>query len=298
MEAAGHPQLLLRATGRARTRRLVNHAAEGVGTLAALLAVGVLAVVVISIIVRALPALNLDLITKNEPIEFGAPGGGILYAIVGTVILVAIATAIAMPVGILVAIYVSEFAPRKLASAVRLALDVLNGVPSIIIGIFVFGLFVVGIGQSGWAGGFALAVVMLPLVARATMEVLALVPNTLREASFGLGVSKWRTVLFVIVPTVFGGFLTGATLAVARAAGETAPLLFTSSIYATNTVTSDPSHAIPSLPVTIFIYSESPDSHLNDQAWAAAFLLMAFILISSIGARILLARFERKLRGR
>jgi len=298
MEAAGHPEFLLRATGRSRTRRLVNRVAEGIGTLAALLAVGVLAIVVASVIVRALPALNLDLITKNEPIEYGAPGGGILYAIVGTLILVAIATAMAMPVGILVAIYVSEFASKKVSAAVRLALDILNGVPSIIIGIFVFGLFVVGIGQSGWSGAFALAVVMLPLVARTTMEVLALVPNTLREASFGLGVSKWRTVLFVIVPTVFGGFLTGATLAVARAAGETAPLLFTTSVYASNVVTTDPSHAIPSLPVTIFLYSESPDTHLNNQAWAAAFLLMAFILISSIVSRTLLARFERRLRGR
>jgi phosphate transport system permease protein len=130
------------------------------------------------------------------------------------------------------------------------------------------------------------------------MEVLSLVPATLREASFGLGVSKWRTVLFVVVPTVFGGILTGATLAVARAAGETAPLLFTSSIYATNVVTTDPSHALPSLPVTIFIYSEAPDTHLNQQAWAAAFILMAFVLISSIVARTLLAGFERRVRGR
>ena len=181
---------------------------------------------------------------------------------------------------------------------VRLALDVLNGVPAIIIGIFVYGIMVVGTGQSGWAGGVGLSIVMLPLVARATMEVLALVPSTLREASFGLGVSKWRTVLFVIIPTVFGGILTGATLAVARAAGETAPLLFTSSIYATNQITTDPSHALPSLPVTIFIYSESPDKHLNDQAWAAAFVLMAFILVANVIARSLLARNERKVRGR
>jgi phosphate transport system permease protein len=169
---------------------------------------------------------------------------------------------------------------------------------SIIIGIFVYGIMVVGTGQSGWAGGVGLSIVMLPLVARATMEVLALVPSTLREASFGLGVSRWRTVSFVIIPTVFGGMLTGATLAVARAAGETAPLLFTSSIYASNQITTDPSHALPSLPVTIFIYSESPDKHLNDQAWAAAFVLMAFILVANFVARALLARNERKVRGR
>ena len=297
MEASGHP-LSLQASGRSKRRLRINRGAELVGTLAALAAVAVLAWVVISVIQRAIPALNLDLFTKSEPIEYGAPGGGIAYAIVGSLILVAIAAAIALPVGILCAIYVSEFAKPAIAVPVRLALDVLNGVPAIIIGIFVYGIMVVGTGQSGWAGGVGLSIVMLPLVARATMEVLALVPSTLREASFGLGVSKWRTVLFVIIPTVFGGILTGATLAVARAAGETAPLLFTSSIYATNQITTDPSHALPSLPVTIFIYSEAPDKHLNDQAWAAAFVLMAFIVVANFVARALLARNERKVRGR
>jgi phosphate transport system permease protein len=167
-----------------------------------------------------------------------------------------------------------------------------------VIGVFIYGLIVVGKGQSGWAGSIALAVVMLPLVSRATMEVLALVPNSLREASFALGVSKWRTVLSVVMPTVLGGILTGTTLAVARAAGETAPLLFTSSIYATNSVGTDPTHALASLPVTIFIYSEAADKTLNDQAWAAAFILMAFVLVSSLTARALLARSERKLRAR
>jgi phosphate transport system permease protein len=180
---------------------------------------------------------------------------------------------------------------------VRLALDVLNGVPSIVIGIFVYALLVAGSGQAAWKASFALAVIMLPLVSRATIEVLDLVPGSLREASFALGVAKWRTVLFVILPTVRGGILTGGTLAVARAAGETAPLLFTTSIFL-NAVVYDPREAMATLPFTIFTYSEAPDKSLNDQAWAAAFILMAFVLVTSLLARFLLSRSERKLKGR
>ena len=127
--------------------------------------------------------------------------------------------------------------------------------------------------------------------------MLDLVPSSLREASFALGVAKWRTVLFVILPTVRGGILTGSTLAVARAAGETAPLLFTTSIFL-NAVVTDPRQAMATLPFTIFTYSEAPDKTLNDQAWAAAFILMAFVLVSSLTARYLLYRSERKIRGR
>ena len=135
---------------------------------------------------------------------------------------------------------------------------------------------------------------MLPLVARTTMEVLALVPNHLREASYALGVSKWRTVLSIVLPTAFGGILTGTTLAVARAAGETAPLLFTCSIFA-QTVSWDPSNSVASIPVKIFQYSESPDRNLNAQAWAAAFVLIMFVLVTSLFARVMLDRSRRKL---
>ena len=162
----------------------------------------------------------------------------------------------ALPVGVLTAIFVSEFAPRRIGEQVRLWLDVLNGFPSIVIGIFVFALCVkvslpvVGWGhhQSAIAGGFALAIIMLPLVARATMEVLTLVPNELRDASYALGVSKWQTVLRVVLPTAFGGILTGTTLAIARAAGETAPLLFTCAL-AGQTIDWNPSHSVNSIPL-------------------------------------------------
>jgi phosphate transport system permease protein len=134
---------------------------------------------------------------------------------------------------------------------------------------------------------------MLPLVARSTQEVLALVPSTLREGSLALGVTRWRTVLGVVLPTTFSGILTGATLAIARAAGETAPLLFTSSI-AANQVSLDVTRALNSIPVTIFVYSESPDPAQHEQAWAAAFVLIAFVLVTSLTARLLLDRSRRK----
>jgi phosphate transport system permease protein len=286
----------LAARGRVRRRKFVNRLMEGLGVFAALGAVAVLGIVIVSVLLRGIPALNLDLFTKTEA-TFGVAGGGIANSIVGTIVLVCLATLMALPMGVLVAVYVMEFAYTKVGRFIRLALDVLNGVPSIVIGVFVFALLVQGSKQSAWAGAFALAVVMLPLVSRAAMEVLALVPATLREASAGLGVSRWRTVVRVVMPTVLGGILTGTILAVARAAGETAPLLFTCSI-AANVVSWDPSQALASLPVTIFIYSEAPDKSLNDQAWAAAFILMMFVLVASSFARWFVGRSKRKLEGR
>jgi phosphate transport system permease protein len=283
----------LRATGRARRRKAVNRVAEVVATLAALVAIAVLCILVWSVLHLGGGALNLDFFTKG-PAVFGETGGGIAPALVGTLMLVAVATAGALPLGVLVALYAIEFAPPRVARPLRVLLDVLNGFPSIVIGVFVFALLVAAHRQSGFAGSFGLGVIMLPLVSRATMEVLELVPNHLREASYALGVSRWRTMVSVVLPTVFGGILTGATLAIARAAGETAPLLFTSAI-AGSFVTWDPHNALASIPVTIFEYSESPDPALHQQAWAAAFVLIAFVLVSSLTARMLLDRSRRKL---
>jgi phosphate transport system permease protein len=286
----------LKAHGRARRRLLTSRAAQLAATVAAFGAVAVLGIVVVNVVQRAVPALNVDLFTKVQA-TFGETGGGISNAIVGSAIVVGLATAFAVPIGVLIAIYVSEFAHEQVRRYVRLGLDVLNGVPSIVIGIFAYGLLVTGSGQAAWKASFALAVIMLPIVARTTIEILGLVPNSLREASVALGVAKWRTVLFVILPTVRGGVLTGSTLAVARAAGETAPLLFTTSIFL-NAVVTDPRQAMDTLPFTIFVYSEAADTNLNQQAWAAAFILMAFVLVTSLSARFLLSRSERKIRGR
>lgn len=287
------PQIDLRPGGRLRRRRIVNKVMEALGTLAALLAVGVLVIVVVSVARRGAPSLSWHFLT-SPPNLFGGPGGGISSAIIGTAIIVGLATLIALPVGVLTAIYLTEFAPKRLATPIQVVVDVLAGLPTIVVGLFVYGLLVIGHTQSGYAGAVALSIVMLPLIARAAQEVLLLVPTSLREASLALGVSRWRTVVGVILPTAFGGVLTGTVLAVARAAGETAPLLFTTSIFA-NSVTTDISHAMPNIPVLIFIYSEQPDTALHQDAWAAALVLIGFVLIASLGARVLLNRSRRKL---
>ncbi len=297
MEAGGStPTISLKSTGRSRRRRRTNQVAEGMSVLAAFLAIGVLALVVVSVFVRGVKALNIDFFTKNQ-VTFGETGGGIANGLVGTAIMVAIATAIALPIGILVAVYVAEFGGSRVSRSIRLALDVLNGVPSIVVGIFAYALLVVGSGYAAWKGSVALAIVMLPVVARSTIEVLGLVPDALRYGSYALGVSKWRTVLFVVMPSAIGSIMTGATLAVARAAGETAPLLFTTSIFLPNQIVTDPSHAMAAVPLLILFDSESPDQSLNDQAWAAAFVLMIFVLVLSLTARYILSRRERKLRA-
>ena len=276
-----------------RRRKSVNRLLEAVAGAAALAAVAVLALVVGSVLKRGVGALELDFLTQ-APGVFGAAGGGIANAFAGSLVLVAGATAIALPLGVLIAIYVTELASRRVAELVRLTLDVLNGIPSIVIGIFVFSLIVLSHGQSALAGSFALAVIMLPLVSRATQEVLLLVPASLREASQALGVSRWRSVLGVILPASLGGILTGTILAVARAAGETAPLLFTSSLAAT-TVSWDPREPVQSVPLAIFQLSESPDPADHERAWAAAFVLIAFVLLTSLLSRALLIRSRQRL---
>src|SRR5438874_3614292 len=278
---------------RTRRRKLVNVLMQGLATLAALAAVAVLAVVIISVAQRGASALSWDFFTKTAA-TFGQGGGGVANALVGSLVIVALATAMAVPLGILVALYVSEFAPPRIADLVRLVLDILNGLPSIIIGIFVFGLLVIGSGQAAWKGSFALAIIMLPLIARATQEVLALVPGSLREAAYALGASRWRTVLGIVLPTSLGGILTGTTLAIARAAGETAPLLFTSSLTA-NALTTNPSHQLQSVTLSIFQLSESPDPADHARAWALGFVLISFVLVISLTARLLLARYRSKL---
>ncbi len=291
--SAMSPEINLRPGGRLRRRRIVNRIMESLGTLAALVAVGVLVIVVVSVVRKGAGSLSWHFLT-GKPNLFGGPGGGIANAIVGTAIIVGLATAIALPVGILTAVYLTEFAQRRVAALIQLVIDVMAGLPTIVVGVFVYGLLVVGHQQSGYAGSVALAIVMLPLVARAAQEVLLLVPSSLREASLALGVSRWRTVLGVILPTAFSGIVTGGVLAVARAAGETAPLLFTTSIFS-NAITTDVTHAMPNIPVLIFIYSEQPDTALHQDAWAAAVVLIGFVLVATLAAKALLARYTRKL---
>jgi phosphate transport system permease protein len=293
--SAAELSALHRPKDRLLRRRVVNRTMELLAWLAGAVAVAILGIVVWSVAKRGAGQLNLDLLTKTPvPFAIGHVEQGLANAFAGSLVIVGLAAAMALPVGILVAIYVNEFAPRPVRNGVGLALDVLNGIPAIVIAIFVFGLLVVGHGQSAFAGAFALAVLMLPLVARATIEVLALVPGSLREASLGLGVPRWRTTLGIILPQSIGGIVTGAVLAVARVAGETAPLLFTSSIVG-NGVGWNPSHALQSVPVAIFELSESPNPDDHARAWAAALVLLLFILVASLTARWLATRSRRKI---
>jgi phosphate transport system permease protein len=287
------PAAPLVASGNLRRRHVVNRLAETSATVAALLAVAVLGVVVYAVVRHGADALSLDFVTKAPAIAGGA--GGIAPAIVGTALIVAVATVIAMPLGILIALYLTEFASPRPARVIRLVLDLLNGLPSIVVALFVFGLLVVGHHQSGFAASFALAIIMLPLIARASQEVLLLVPHSLREAAAALGVSRWRTVVGVLLPTAMGGILTGTLLAVARAAGETAPVLILSSIYGNGTTLSIFGQALPNIPVEIFNASQNADPSGITRAWGAAFVLLAFILLANVGARALLSRSRAKL---
>jgi phosphate transport system permease protein len=282
-----------RGGARVRRRRVVNRLAEATATLAALVAVFVLGIVVWSVAKRGGGELSWGFLTKDLPIPFSPESGGIAPLIVGSGILVGIAGAIALPVGVCIAIFLEEFAPPAVRAPIQLAVDLLNGLPSIIIGIFVFGLLVYGHPQNGLAGSYGLAIVMLPLITRATQEVLRLVPSAQREGALALGASRWRTVLGITLPSALGGILTGAVLATARAAGETAPLLFATAIFG-RTINWNPTHAMPNIPIQIFIWSESPDPEDHKRAWASALVLMLFVLVTSLIARTALVRSQRK----
>lgn len=289
--AESHTLLLDR--GNLKRRNRLSKLVGAASTVAALLAVLVLLIVVGSVLLKGVGALSLHFLTTPTAL-FGESGGGISNAIVGTGIMVGLAALMAIPVGILVAIYTTEFAPARIAHPIRFVLDVLNGVPTIITGIFVYGLLVAGKHQSGFAASVALAIIMLPIVARTAQEVLTLVPGTLKEAAHALGIAHWRATLRVILPTAAGGLLTGALLAVARVAGETAPLILLSSIFAPGVLT-EPGEALASIPIFIFQASESPSPEAHTQAWAAALILIAFVLALNVIARAFYARSRRRM---
>jgi len=243
---------------------------------------------------KGIGALSIHFLT-TPTVLFGETGGGISNAIIGTGIIVAIAAAMAIPIGLLVAIYTTEFAPPRIGHPVRFVLDVLNGVPTIITGIFVYGLIVIPQGhQSGFAASVALAIIMLPIVARTAQEVLTLVPATLKEAAHALGIAHWRATLRITIPTAAGGLITGALLAVARVAGETAPLILLCSIFPPGNLT-EPGEGLASIPIFIFQASESPSPEAHTQAWAAALVLIAFVLVLNVVARTFYARSRKRM---
>ncbi|HEY4779531.1 MAG TPA: phosphate ABC transporter permease PstA [Solirubrobacterales bacterium] len=292
---SANPHALLLDRGNLKRRNRFNRAVSVASTSAALLAVAVLLIVVGSVLLKGVGALSWHFLTTPSGL-FGDTSGGIANAIVGSAIIVAIAAAMAIPVGILIAIYTTEFAPPAIAHPVRFVLDILNGVPTIITGIFVFGLLVEGNKQSGFAASVALAIVMLPIVARTAQEVLGLVPKTLKEASHALGIAPWRATVRITIPTAAGGLITGSLLAIARVAGETAPIILLSSIVGQGVLT-DPSQALASIPYFIFTSSETPSAEAHTQAWAAALVLIAFVLVLNIVARAFYARSRKRMGG-
>ncbi len=289
------PTAPLTASGNLRRRGFVDRMVRLGAMIAAAIGVAMLAIVVIDVITKGASALSLDFVIKDPQ---GLSGGGIFTSLIGTAEIVAIGAAIAIPVGVLTGLYLTEFAgaSSRTGRALKLGLDLMQGVPTIVIGLFVYGLIVLPLRQeSGFAGSVALAIIMLPLVARASQEVLLLVPNTLREAADALGVSRWRTVMTVIIPAATGGIVTGAILATARAAGETAPLLILDSIYNTQTTSLDPFHGIPNVPMYIYTITEQAVSGVFVRAWGAAFMLLVIILLANVLARVILGRSHAKM---
>jgi phosphate transport system permease protein len=288
------PEHALTPSGNLRRRQLVSRLFVSLTLASAALAVAVLFILVYYAAKHGASQLSFSFLTAQLPAPGGiVPGGGMGPAIVGTAEVVLIATIIALPVGVLTAIYLSEFASRRIGRVLTTALEQMAGLPTILVGVFIAGLIVVTYGQSGIAAGLALAIVEVPLIARASIESLRRVPGTLREAADALGVARWRTILGVILPTAANGIVTATILAVARAAGEAAPVLLTSSAFG-QAYQLDPRHAVPTVPLEILnlLNSQSPSS--VDQAWGAAFLLMIVILLVNIGARVWLRRSERK----
>lgn len=269
---------------RAGIRRGVNTVMESLTAFAALLVVLPLILILVFLVYQGASALNLDFFT-HLPKPVGEPGGGMADAIVGSLILIGLAACLGLPVGILGGVYLAESRDRRLPGVIRFLADVLNGVPSIVIGIFAYTIIVLPMRRfSALAGGFALAVIMLPIVLRTTEELVRLVPASLREAALALGIPEWRVILRVVLPTARAGIITGVMVAVARIAGETAPLLFTA--FGNRFWSHGLDQPIAALPLQIFAYAIAPYDDWHRQAWAGALVLIVMIFSSSLIARI------------
>ena len=276
-------------------RRLMSHLVVVLCASAVLLALVPLALILSYVIQQGLSSVNWAFFTKM-PVPAGEGGGGMANGIVGSLMVTGLGALFAIPIGVTAGVYASEYRGTKLAGAVRFAADTLNGVPSIVIGVFAYGVAVLPFHHfSAFAGGFALGVMMLPLVMRTTEELLLLVPHSLREGALALGATRARAVFTVVLPAALPGILTGILLALARVAGETAPLLFTSLNNAY--LTTDPRQPISTLTVQVYTYATSPYADWHRQAWAGAMVLVMMVLTCSLLARVATARMERMQRG-
>ncbi len=266
-----------------RRRKLTNAVMLMLCGAATVLAIVPLVWIVAYVIQEGGRFLSPDFFTQL-PTPVGVPGGGIANALVGSVIVVGIACVIAIPISLTAALYVVDHPNTPLGIAVRFSTDVLSGIPSIVIGLFAYTVIVVSQKQfSAFAGGFALAVIMIPIVLRTTEEMLKLVPRALREGSLALGASNWRTSLQVLLPAALNGIVTGVMLGVARIAGEAAPMIFTA--FGNPFLSTDISQPMATLPHTIFVYAISPYKDWHDKAWTTALVLIAFVLGLNVLAR-------------
>ena len=267
----------------------------GLCTFSVVLALIPVVMILTFVISKGAGSINWAFFTEM-PKPVGEPGGGMANAIVGSLIVVGIGALFAIPIGIISGIYASEYAGTRMASSVRFAADTLNGVPSIVIGVFVYGIAVLPFRQfSALAGGVALGIMMIPLIMRTTEELLLLVPGSLKEGALALGATRARAVFTVVLPAALPGIMTGILLALARFAGETAPLLFTA--FNNRFFSTDATQPIATLTVQVFTYAISPYKDWHRQAWAGALVLVGIVVACSLLARIATARMERLQRG-
>ncbi len=263
--------------------------------LAGAVVVAVLPLVLIlgTLVAKGAASLNPAFFTQT-PAPVGQSGGGVAHAIVGTLLIVGGACLLGLPVGIAAGVYCAEFPGTRLATVTRFVADVMNGTPSIVVGVFAW-TWVVATQKhfSGLAGSVALALIMIPMVMRTTEEMIKLVPNSLREAALALGYPRWRTSLSIVVRTTLPGIVTGTLLAVARVAGETAPLLFTA--LGSQFLTTDLTRPMAALPLVVFTYATGPYEEWHRLAWATALVLIVVVLVLSIAARLATRqRFDRR----
>jgi phosphate transport system permease protein len=275
---------------RTSRRKLLSALFVAFCALSVLIALVPLALILFFVVSRGIQSLNVAFFT-HMPTPVGEAGGGMANAIVGTLILSGLGSLFAVPIGILSGVYMSEYQGSRFASTIRFAADTLNGVPSIVIGVFVYGVAVMPFKQfSAYAGGLALGVMMIPIIARTTEELLLLVPGTMREGALALGATRARAVFSVVLPAALPGIITGVVLALARIAGETAPLLFTA--FNNRFFNTHLNQPIASLTVQVYTYAMSPYADWHRQAWAGALVLVSIVLVCSILARLATRRLE------
>ena len=272
-------------------RKVISALFVGFCGVTVLMALVPLAFVLFFVITKGIGAISVSFFT-HMPTPVGEPGGGMANAIVGSMMLTGLAALMAVPIGVGAGIYMSEYAGSRFASTVRFAADTLNGVPSIVIGVFAYAVAVLPFRQfSALAGGFALGTMMIPIIARTTEELLLLVPGSMREGALALGATRARAVFGVVLPAALPGIVTGVVLALARVAGETAPLLFTA--FNNRFFTTKLTQPIASLTVQVFTYAISPYEDWHRQAWAGALVLVSMVLACSLLARLATSRLER-----